>query len=97
MTDTDLIIQALNDLRREMRDMRADFNSFSQDCGARLSTVETSVHSLVGNGQPGRVGLLEAAHYALSKKVSWMWGWAAGAGAAVGLFAGGIMVEVFKR
>jgi hypothetical protein len=101
MTDTELILQEIahlrTEMREEMRDMRSDLTDFRTDVGERLSSVETSVHSLEGNGQPGRVGILETSLSAPKTKVSYMWGYAVGAGAVVGLFAGGVLVEVLKR
>ena len=64
MADTqDLILAALQLLR-------ADFNTYARETGERVSALETDVHGLVGNGQPGRVALLEKA---VDKLSQWRW------------------------
>jgi hypothetical protein len=45
----------------ELQALRAEFNLHAQRTGERLSSLETDMHALVGNGQPGRVRLLEMA------------------------------------
>ncbi len=43
----------------ELRALRTDFNVFARDTGERVSCLETDMHCLMGNGQPGRVSVLE--------------------------------------
>ena len=55
----------------ELRSLRSEFNAHARETGERLSTLEQQTNLLVGNGQPGRVGKLEAAVQ------EWRW-WLAG-------------------
>ena len=64
----------------ELRLLRNDFNTFARDTGERVATLESDVHGLVGNGQPGRVALLERA---VDKLTQWRW-WLVGAAAGGG-------------
>ena len=79
MPDTqDLILTELQQLRR-------DFSKFAFETGQRVSTLEAEVHGLVGNGQPGRVALLEEATRELSQ---WRWrlvGASAGSSGAISI------------
>lgn len=43
----------------ELRDLRAEFNENAQATSGRLSALETSVTTLLGNGQPGRITNIE--------------------------------------
>jgi hypothetical protein len=43
----------------EVQSLRADYNTNARETGERLSSLETSMTSLVGNGQPGRITILE--------------------------------------
>lgn len=43
----------------ELRELRTDFNTTARDTGARLSTLETHLESVVGGQQPGRLTILE--------------------------------------
>lgn len=55
----------------ELREFRADFNSWSRDMGERVSTVESHVkHGITGNGQPSRLQRMEDAVGALQQ---WRW------------------------
>lgn len=54
----------------ELQALRAEFNEHAQRTGERLSSLETDMHALVGNGQPGRVRLLEMAVARLER---WRW------------------------
>ena len=63
---------AVNDLiLAEMQLLRADFNTFARVTGERVSSLETDMHDLKGNGQPGRVGLLERSVTKLSQRMWW--------------------------
>jgi hypothetical protein len=71
----------------ELRALRSDFNTYARDTGERVSSLETDMHDLKGNGQPGRVALLEAAVDALKQ---WRWWWigaAAGSGGVISVLA----------
>ena len=43
----------------EVQSLRADYNANARETGERLASLETSMYSLVGNGQPGRITILE--------------------------------------
>jgi len=62
----------------ELRALRGEFNTFARDTGERVSVLENDVHSLVGNGRPGRVDRLESAVQRLKQWRWWMVGAAAG-------------------
>lgn len=54
----------------ELRDLRRDFNENARATGERLASLETSMYALVGNGQPGRITLIERA---VEKLQQWRW------------------------
>jgi hypothetical protein len=53
MQDTSDLILA------ELRELRSDYNTHARETGERLASLETSMYSLVGNGQPGRITVVE--------------------------------------
>ena len=61
----------------ELRALRTDFNGYARETGERISVIETDMHSLMGNGNPGRITLIERSVDALMK---WRW-WLVGASA----------------
>jgi hypothetical protein len=71
----------------ELRALRGDFNTFARDTGERVSVLETDVHSLVGNGRPGRVDRLESAVQRLKQWRWWLVGAAAGGGGVISVLA----------
>lgn len=75
----------------ELKELRED----SKANGERLARVETQMYSLVGNGQPGRIALLERAVESLSRWRWWVVGAAAGSGAVISVLAW--VVETVKR
>ena len=62
----------------ELRELRADYNEHARDTGERLAALEAQMHDLCGNGQPGRIALLERAVQSLQR---WRW-YIVGAGAS---------------
>lgn len=67
----------------EIREFRRDYTSFAIESGERLASLETQMKSLCGNGQPGRIALLEVSVEDLKE---WKWrmvGISAGAGGVV--------------
>jgi hypothetical protein len=89
MPDTQSLILA------ELQSLRADFNTYARETGERVSALETDIHGLVGNGQPGRVALLETAVAKLSQWRWWLVGAAAGSGGVVSILAW-IITEIHK-
>ncbi|WP_433963681.1 hypothetical protein [Tunturiibacter gelidiferens] len=79
----------------ELRALRGDFNSFARDTGERVAVLESDVHGLVGNGQPGRVALLEIAVAKLSQWRWWVVGAAAGSTGVISVLAW-VVTEVRK-
>lgn len=71
----------------ELQMLRADFQTYARDTGERVSSLETQMHSLWGNGQVGRVGALEAAVEALKQWRWWLIGAAAGGGGVISVLA----------
>jgi hypothetical protein len=67
----------------ELKGLRDDTKSN----GERLARLETQMYSLVGNGQPGRIGLLERAVEELKRWRWWVVGAAAGSGAVISVLA----------
>jgi hypothetical protein len=79
----------------ELRELRSAFNMTAHDTGERLATLETQMHSLCGNGQPGRISLLESA---VNKLSAWRWyllGAAAGVSGVVSSVAW-VIVQIRK-
>jgi hypothetical protein len=72
------VVHISRNILDELRALRGDFNTFAREHGERVSVLETDVHSLVGNGRPGRVDRLESAVQRLKQ---WQW-------RLVGIFAG---------
>jgi hypothetical protein len=72
------ILAELRELRSEIRDIRDDYNEHARVTGERLATIETNLKSIIGNGQKGRLTLLEEAVESLKK---WKW-WCVGAASA---------------
>lgn len=68
---TDIILE-------ELRALRNDYNDHARDTGERLAKLEAQMYSLCGNGQPGRIALIERAVQSLQR---WRW-YIVGAGAA---------------
>jgi hypothetical protein len=64
------ILAGLRELRSEIRDIRSDYNEHARVTGERLATIEANLKSIIGNGQKGRLTLLEEAVEALNK---WKW------------------------
>lgn len=71
----------------ELRALRSDFNTYARDTGERVSALETDLHGLIGNGQPGRVAQLEKAVAKLTQWRWWMVGAAAGGGGVISVLA----------
>ena len=63
----------------ELRALRLDFNAYARETGERVSVIETDMHSLMGNGNPGRIALIERSVECLKQ---WRW-WLVGASAGV--------------
>ncbi len=63
----------------ELRELRSDYNAHARETGARMSTLESQMYSLCGNGQPGRISNIESAVQQLK---AWRW-WLIGAMAGV--------------
>jgi hypothetical protein len=87
MADTiqDVILSELRGLRGEVNGLRDDVNKTARDQEGRISSLETDNHSLMGNGNPGRVRVLEIA---VGKLKAWRWyvvGMAVGGSAVVTL------------
>ena len=51
----------------ELRDLSTRFNDNAVSTGERLASLETSMYSLVGNGQPGRLSLIESSLKSLER------------------------------
>ena len=74
-------------LLSEIRALRNEFTTFAGEMRERVTATETQMYSLMGNGQPGRVTLLERA---VDKLQQWRWqvvGMAAGASTVISVIA----------
>lgn len=49
-------METIDIVLEELRRLRSEFTSYVRETGERLSALEQQTYSLVGNGQPGRVG-----------------------------------------
>jgi hypothetical protein len=54
----------------ELRALRTDVNTFARQIGERVATLESKMYTLVDNGQPGRITLLERD---LRELAQWRW------------------------
>lgn len=55
---------------KEVRELRADYNTHARETGERLTALEEKTAALYGNGRIGRVGVLEAKVESL---LFWKW------------------------
>jgi hypothetical protein len=79
----------------ELRDLRSAFNTNAQNTGERLSTLESQMYALCGNGQPGRISNLEVAVEKLQQWRWWILGATAGGSVVVSAIAW-VVTEVHK-
>ena len=63
-------IPVLETILIELRELRTDFNNNARHSGERFAALETHLNSVVGNGQPGRLTLVEQSCKELS---AWRW------------------------
>jgi len=77
MPDTSLILN-------EIRGLRSQLTEHAE----RLASIEAILHTIAGNGQPGRLGIIERTverlERTVEKLVAWRY-WFAGAAAGLGL------------
>ena len=71
----------------ELRALRTDFNSYARETGERVSVIETDMHSLMGNGNPGRIAMIERSVEGLKQWRWWLVGAAAGGGGVISVLA----------
>jgi AICAR transformylase/IMP cyclohydrolase PurH len=67
----------------ELRSIRTE----TQSNGQAIARLETSMTTLIGNGQPGRVTLIEVAVDGLQRWRAWSVGVTVGGGAVIGAAA----------
>jgi hypothetical protein len=77
---------------QEIRSLRCEFNDHVKDTSERLASLETSMRSLVGNGQPGRITKIEED---LDSLKGFRY-WTLGAGAVLSALIT-IIIELFKK
>ena len=63
----------------ELRALRDDLNEHITTATQRLTKLETQMYAVVGNGKPGRLGVVEES---IEKLMQWRW-WIVGAGAGI--------------
>jgi Holliday junction resolvasome RuvABC endonuclease subunit len=76
----------------ELRDLRIIVTDSNNKTGERLARLETDVKSLLGNGQPGRIGILEATVARIDRFKYWLMG-----GAASFAFVADLVYRFFKK
>jgi hypothetical protein len=81
--DNETTIQDL--ILSELRELRSDYNDTARETGERLSSLEGSMKSLLGNGQKGRVQIAEENITDLQRSKWYVVGAAAALGSFVGL------------
>lgn len=64
MQDTQELILA------ELRELRTDYNTHARETGERLASLESKMKFLIGNGQPGRISIIETS---LIRLQAWRW------------------------
>lgn len=67
---SDLILTELRSLRDDLHSLRDDVVQFSRETCERLSSLETSMKSLIGDSQPGRIGEIEEE---VKDLAAWRW------------------------
>lgn len=53
------ILSAIQSVRDELADHRRDFAEWKQGTGERVAQLEAQMHTVIGNGQPGRLKIAE--------------------------------------
>jgi hypothetical protein len=71
----------------ELQALRKDFNKYARDMESRTTAIETQMYSLMGNGQPGRIAIIEKAVERLNRWRWWLVGVAAGCSSLIGVIA----------
>lgn len=65
-----VILAELRALRDDLHSLREDLNEHTRVTAERLTKLETQMYSIIGNGKPGRLGVVEDAIDSLKQ---WRW------------------------
>jgi hypothetical protein len=85
-----LILNEIREIKTDVRALNESVNETTRALAERMATAESQLHSLLGNGQPGRLAKVEADVSALKK---WRWQ-VTGMCTAVGAIAGFLLKVV---
>lgn len=81
-----VILDEIRAVRTELSDMRKDVQSWQQDTGERIATIESQIKpTIIGNGQPSRLAMVEEQVDELRRDRWRLTGAASAAGAILGL------------
>jgi hypothetical protein len=92
-TIQEYILEELRGMRADNVNMRTEFNKALLDLVERTARLETDNHSLMGNGNPGRIAVMEKAIGILK---GWRW-YVVGITVGAGGVAGMAVTIIFKR
>ena len=90
LTTTQVILAELREIRGEMQQNQIDVVQ-------RLASLEAQMKSLLGNGQPGRIGALESAISAVNRFKYTVVGYAMGVAGLVSLGTTLLLIWVTSR
>jgi chaperonin GroEL (HSP60 family) len=90
------ILSAIDALRKEqredMRELRESFEAFRVECAGKVAVLEAKMTTVLGNGQPGRLTVVEEKIGDL-QRVHWK---QAGIASTLG-FVGAFVLEVVRK
>jgi uncharacterized protein involved in exopolysaccharide biosynthesis len=75
-----LVVSMLGEIRAEISALRSETAGLRTDLGERLAVAESQIEDVLGNGQPGRLKIVEDAVAALLNYRFWLLGVAATVG-----------------
>lgn len=87
------ILQEIRAVRDELREFRETVTAWQLETAERIARAETTLHPIVGNGQPGKLATMDTRITSL-ERTKWKW---AGIASGSGLVAGFIFDLLKKK